>query len=66
MNLKYILPPGIENQLGLSEGERIYYSVPFDVDSNGNWTDDSFIAVTTEKIHVIKGGDITSYNIRDL
>ena len=66
MNLKYLLPPGIEKQLGLSEGERIYYCVPFDIDGNGNWTDDSFITVTTEKIHVIKGGDITSYNIRDL
>ena len=65
MILRYKLPPAIEGSVDLSENEKIYYSVPVDIDENGKWSDDSFVVVTTKKIHVFEGDKKTSYDIKD-
>ena len=67
MILKYMLPKSYEDRIILSKDsldkvdlgntpgnaliERIYYSVPVDIDSNGKWTSSSFFVVTTKKIY---------------
>lgn len=66
MNLRFELPSGIEDRLDLKDNERIYYTVPVDIDDNGNWTSDSYFVVTTTMIHVIRGDEITSMRIDEL
>ncbi|MCR4793128.1 MAG: ATP-binding cassette domain-containing protein [Lachnospiraceae bacterium] len=66
MILRYDLPKEAENKISLSSGEKIYYAVPFDIDENGNWTKDSYIVVTTLKIHVFSAGDVRTFSISDL
>lgn len=56
MILKYILPNNLQSNIQLSPDEKIYYTVPFDIDSNGNFTDNSYVCVTTTKIHIIENG----------
>ena len=55
MILKYMLPKSYEERIVLSDDasgkERIYYSVPVDIDSDGKWTNNSFFVVTTKKIY---------------
>lgn len=58
MILKYNLPESYKSNIDLSEGEKIYYSVPFDIDSDGNVTPDSYLAVTTSKIYVFENGSL--------
>ena len=66
MNLLYKLPSSQEGKIHLSDGEKIYYTVPIDIDEKGNWTEDSFLVVTTFKVHVLREDRITSYDIKDL
>ena len=66
MNLLYKLPSSQEGKIHLSDGEKIYYNVPIDIDEKGNWTEDSFLVVTTFKVHVLREDKITSYDIKDL
>ena len=66
MNLRYKLPEGAEHSLNLKGDERIYYSVPVDIDENGDWTDDIYLAVTTERLCLIKKDKTEIYEIKDL
>ncbi|MBO4609548.1 MAG: hypothetical protein J5696_06700, partial [Lachnospiraceae bacterium] len=66
MILRYDIPHGAESMVELSEGEKIYYSVPIDIDEKGNWTDDSYFVVTTYKLYIIRGKKKTEINIADL
>ena len=52
MILKYNLPQDISLQL--TEGERIYYTVPFDIAEDGSWLKDSYLVVTSHRIFVIR------------
>ena len=70
MILKYMLPKSYEERIVLSDDasgkERIYYSVPVDIDSDGKWTNNSFFVVTTKKIYILRGEDTQVYEIKDL
>ncbi|MBO4609576.1 MAG: hypothetical protein J5696_06845, partial [Lachnospiraceae bacterium] len=66
MILRYDIPHSAESMVELSEGEKIYYSVPIDIDEKGNWTDDSYFVVTTYKLYIIRGKKKTEINIADL
>lgn len=66
MILKYNLPASLQSNIELGEGEKIYYTVPFDIDSEGRVTNDSYLAVTTSKIYVFENGAQKSVtNIKD-
>lgn len=54
MILKYKLPQNIIPSLRLTEGERIYYAVPFDIAEDGSWLKDSYFIVTSRRIFVIR------------
>ncbi len=66
MILRYKLPQNIDSQIELSEDERIYYSVPVDIDKECNWTDDSYLVVTTRKVYIFRGENKEIYEIKDL
>lgn len=66
MNLKFELNDSIKARLKLREGEKIYYSIPVDIDDDGNWTDDSFLVVTTLRVFTFISGKETSYEIKEL
>lgn len=66
MNLKYRLPEGAEHSLNLKGDERIYYSLPVDIDENGNWTDDGYLVVTTKRLCLIMKDKTEVYEIKDL
>ena len=66
MILKYTLPEDMESKVELEGDERIYYSVPVDINENGSWTEDSFLVVTTYKIYIFRGNDEKKYYIKDL
>ncbi|MCR5529707.1 MAG: ABC transporter ATP-binding protein/permease [Saccharofermentans sp.] len=66
MNLKFELSKKIIDRLDLKDGEVIYYSVPIDIDTDGKWTDDSFLVVTTKRVAAFIHDDMTSYKICDL
>ena len=66
MILRYKLPPRAEKLIPLSDGERIYYAVPVDIDQDGNWSEDSYLIVTTFKVHVLRGDALTTYDIKDI
>ena len=66
MILKYNLPKTAESKIILKEDERIYYAVPIDIDTEGNFTGDSYFVVTTSKICIIRGTDLKEYPIKDL
>ena len=55
MILKYKLPPKTEALVETTGDERIYYSVPVDIDTAGNLTEDSYLVVTTRNVYVIRG-----------
>ncbi len=65
MILKYMLPKSYEGRVALSEDERIYYSLPIDIDANGRWTDNAFFVVTTKKLYILMGEDTKIYEIKD-
>ena len=58
MILRYDIPQTIKNKITLPGDEKIYYAVPYDIDENGNWTDDSYLVVTTSRIYVVSGEEI--------
>ena len=64
MILKYTLPKRIEEKIELSGDEKVYYAVPFDIDKDGKWTDDSYLVVTTKKIYIF-GQDEKVLSISD-
>lgn len=66
MNLKFELNDSIKARLKLREGEKIYYSIPVDIDDDGNWTDDSFLVVTTLRVFTFISGKETFYEIKEL
>ncbi len=53
MQLKYDLPKDILECIDLADDEKIYYAVPYDVDSQGKWVSDSYLVVSTKNIWVI-------------
>lgn len=57
MVLKFNLPQWVQSNIGLGGSEKIYYAVPFDIDSDGMVTDNSFLVVTTGMIHVFENGN---------
>lgn len=59
MQLKYDLPKDILECIELADDERIYYAVPYDVDSRGKWVTDSYLVVSTKNIWVISEGKCT-------
>ena len=64
MILKYALPNTIDDEIKLSNDERIYYAVPVDIDEKGKWTNDHFLVVTTKKIYVF-GEEKKIFDIKD-
>jgi hypothetical protein len=60
MILYYSIPHKLEEIIPFEENERIYYAVPVDIDDKGNWIKDSYLVVTTKKIHVYDGEKITN------
>lgn len=66
MRLKFELPKEIENSLSFADGERIYYTVPFDIAEDGSWLKDSYLIVTNRRLYVIREkGKPTVYEISD-
>ena len=41
MILKFDLPKQAVSCISLSEDEKIYYAVPYDISEDGSWVDDS-------------------------
>ena len=66
MILRYDLPNLIEKRIDLSENEKVYYAVPFDIDGKGKWTNISYLVVTTKKVIVFNGTKKEEYAISDL
>ena len=66
MNLRFNLPEGAEHSLDLKGDERIYYSVPVDIDENGDWTGDRYLVVTTYKLCLVTKDKTDIYEIKDL
>lgn len=60
-----MLPLNIEKAVTLDNDERIYYAVPVDIDKQGNFTDRSYLVVTTRKIYIFSGEDKKIYDIKD-
>ena len=58
MILKFNLPKEAEACIVLDAGERIYYSVPFDVAEGRHWQPDSYLVVSTKNIWVIAKGNL--------
>lgn len=52
MNLRYELPEGLLNLLKLEAGEDIRYCAPYDLSPNGDYIEDSYVAVTNKRIVV--------------
>ena len=66
MILNYSIPQKIQNSIALSEGERIYYAVPFDIDKNAKWVQNSFLIVTTKRILTFHEGELgEAFEIKD-
>ena len=58
MILKFNLPKEAEACVLLEPGERIYYSVPFDVAERKLWQPDSYLVVSTKNLWVIAKGEL--------
>lgn len=66
MILQYTIPQKIKELIALSENERIYYAVPFDIGSEGEWLKGSYLVVTTARVIVLKEGTVGAvYQIGD-
>ncbi|MHB8961753.1 MAG: ABC transporter ATP-binding protein [Saccharofermentanales bacterium] len=57
MNLLYKLPKKIQEQIEGS-GETIIYSIPYDIDANGDLLTDAFVAATDKAIYRTEAGAI--------
>ena len=60
MILKFDLPQQVENLLNLPADEKLYYSVPCDIDEAGKWTDNGYTVVTSKNAYVIFDGKIVT------
>lgn len=60
MILKFDLPQQVEDLLSLSADEKLYYSVPCDIDEAGKWTDNGYTVVTSKNAYVIFDGKIAT------
>ncbi|MCI8371140.1 MAG: ABC transporter ATP-binding protein [Lachnospiraceae bacterium] len=58
MNLLYTLEPGIRNQLALDSQEELWYCSPYDLDDGKNYLQNSYLAVSTERIFLIRCGKL--------
>ncbi|MBR6384221.1 MAG: ABC transporter ATP-binding protein [Lachnospiraceae bacterium] len=58
MILKYDVSPKIAEKIPLSEDERIYYAIPYDIDVDGSWIRGAYLFVTTKRIHIFDGETI--------
>lgn len=58
MILKFDLPAQVLDELKLPDGEKIYYSVPCDIDENGKWTDKGYCVVTALKAYIVNDGKV--------
>ena len=58
MILQFDLPESAASCIQLEQGERIYYTVPFDVAENSKWLPDSYLAVSTKHLWVIQKGEL--------
>ena len=65
MILKYDLPARMEEQIELRDDERIYYTVPIDIDRFGSWSNDSFFVVTTSRVFIFRGDEKEEFLIKD-
>ncbi len=66
MILKYELSSEMMAKLPLSEEEKLYYAVPFDIAGDGSWKQDSYVAVTTKHICLCeKNGEVTCIPIAE-
>ncbi len=66
MILRYTLPKETESAIDLKDGEKIYYAVPFDIAEDGTLARDSFFAVTTSRVFVLRGNDKKVIDIKDI
>ena len=66
MILRYTLPKETESAIDLKDGEKIYYAVPFDIAEDGTLASDSFLAVTTSRVFVLRGNDKKVIDIKDI
>ena len=59
MNLHYTLPDREQELLaGPLHGQKLRYCVPYDLDKEGNLCGDGWIAVTGERLYILKDGAI--------
>ncbi len=59
MNLKYTLPDHEQEKIKpLLKGEKIVYCLPFDLDKDGQWISDGWVAVTRNNLFILKNGSI--------
>ena len=58
MILKYTIPKTVEDTIVLSENERIYYAVPYDIDQELGLVKGSYLVVTTKRVIVLREGEI--------
>lgn len=56
MILKYNLPESIKLNLDLTNGNSLYYAVPYDIDLTGHVANNSYLVVTTTQIYVFENG----------
>ncbi|MBO6088699.1 MAG: hypothetical protein J6P37_00070, partial [Lachnospiraceae bacterium] len=67
MILKYDISPKILEKIPLSDDERLYYSIPYDIDEKGEWIKGAYLFVTTRNIHIFDGETIKeTIKIKDL
>ncbi len=58
MNLLFTLPAKTKEALHLQEQEEIWYAIPYDLDENNNFLENSYIVVTKDTLFVIKEDSI--------
>ena len=58
MNLNFKLPKGQSKVLNLGEGETVRYCSPYDIDFEGNWTKEGYIAVTGKRLVVLDDREV--------
>jgi len=60
MILKFDLPQEVQSLLNLPADEKLYYSVPVDIDENGKLTDDGYCVVTSANTYIVICGKIVT------
>ena len=60
MILKFKLPEEAEDKISVYiKPKDIVYALPFDIDSGGNITDNSFVVAGRERVAVYENGEVT-------